>query len=439
MRTLIKDLSAQTGTEVTIKGWVDVRRDQGKMIFFDFRDRTGKVQGVVLPKSAAMDVAKEVRSEYIVAVTANVNKRPDKNINDKVQNGDIELEIVGLEVLSAPQELPFEREADVNLDTCLDYRPYTFRSEANKAIFALQAAILQEYRASLMRQKFTEFIAPAIVGADAEGGAAVFTLDYFGHKAHLATSPQFAKQIMTGAFERVFTIAKIFRAEKSTTTRHISELTQMDFEMGFIENELEVLAVLEQVIRDVVLKVGTEQAHLFEQLGVPVPKLGKKFPILTVHEALAKIGAPAADDPNPEQERAICEWALKEHDTDFVFITRFPTKARAFYTYEDPTEAPYSRGFDLLFRGLEINSGAQRIHKYHDLVARIKERGLKPENFSFYLQAFKYGMPPHGGCSTGLERLTMKMLNLPNVKEATAFPRDMHRIDTLLSRDSHDK
>ena len=432
-RTLIKDLGGEVGKEVTIQGWVDVRRDQGKMIFFDFRDRTGKVQGVVLPASPAMDTAKTLRSEFVVSISAKVNARPAKNINEKVQNGTLELEILTIEVLSVPKELPFERGAEVNLDTCLDYRPFTLRSEANKAIFSLQAAILQEYRASLMRQGFTEFIAPGIVGSDAEGGAAVFTLDYFGHKAHLATSPQFAKQIMMGAFERVFTVAKIFRAEKSTTTRHISELTQMDFEMGFIKDEGEVLEVLERVVRDVVEKVSTEHKDVFELLKVPLPKLGKKFPILTVHEALAKIGAEPADDPNPEQERAICEWALTEHDTDFVFITRFPTKARAFYTYEDPSEAPYSRGFDLLFRGLEINSGAQRIHVYDDLVARIKDRGLKPENFGFYLQAFKYGMPPHGGCSTGLERLTMKMLNLENVRETTAFPRDMHRIDVSLS------
>jgi aspartyl/asparaginyl-tRNA synthetase len=159
----------------------------------------------------------------------------------------------------------------------------------------------------------------------------------------------------------------------------------------------------------------------------------KEIPVLTLKEALAQLGKKEAPDMEPEDERGICEWAKKEKGSDFVFITRFPTKKRAFYTYEDPSEAPYSRGFDLLFRGLEINSGSQRIHDYDELIARMKERGLDPAKFSFYLQAFKYGMPPHGGSSTGLERLTARMLELPNVKEATSFPRDMTRIDTRLS------
>lgn len=432
-RTLIKDLKEKVGSEVLIKGWVDVRRDQGKLVFFDFRDATGYVQGVVLPRSSAMETAQMVRPEWVVAVRGNINQRPEKNIQTDKQNGDIELEILSIEVLSKAIDIPFDLNAELNLDTHLDYLPFTLRNQRTKDIFSMQAAILQAYRDSLIRQGFTEFMSPAIVGGDAEGGAAVFSLNYFDRKANLATSPQFYKQIMTGAFERAFTIAKVFRAEKSTTTRHISEITQMDFEMAFIRDELDVIAVLEQVIRDVVDNIGTGQAEVFKRMGVEVPRLGKKFPILTVHEALEKIGAPKADDPNPEQERAICEWALKEHDTDFVFLTKFPTKARAFYTYEEPTEAPLSRGFDLLFRGLEINSGAQRIHDYETLVKRIEERGMDPKKFEYYLQTFKYGMPPHGGCSTGLERFTAKMLGLQNVKEATAFPRDMHRIDSLFS------
>lgn len=435
-RTLIKNLKEKVGEEVLIKGWVDVRRDQGKLVFFDFRDASGLVQGVVLPKSPAMEVAQMIRPEWVVAVTGKVNQRPEKNAQKDKQNGDIELEVLGIEVLSKAVETPFELGTEVNLETHLDYLPYTLRTERSKDIFTMQASILQSYRDSLIRQGFTEFMSPAIVGSDAEGGAAVFSLNYFDHKANLATSPQFYKQIMTGAFERAFAIAKVFRAEKSTTTRHISEITQMDFELAFIKDELDVLAVLEQVMRDVVGRVTRDHGDIFERMKVAAPKLGKKFPILTVYEALEKIGAPKADDPNPEQERAICEWALREHDTDFVFITKFPTKARAFYTYEEPSEAPLSRGFDLLFRGLEINSGAQRIHDHETLIERIKARGMNPDKFTYYLQTFKYGMPPHGGCSTGLERLTARMLEIPNVKEATAFPRDMHRIDTLLSNDN---
>lgn len=431
-RVLIGELSAHVGETVTICGWVDVRRDQGKLVFFDFRDRSGKVQGVVLPGSAATDTAKESRTEYVVSVEGIVNKRPEKNIQSDKQNGDIELEITGMTVLSAAHEIPFDKDAELTLETRLDNRPYTLRSQRDRDIFAVQATILNAYRNSLRRQGLLEFVAPALVGGDAEGGAAVFKVEYFNDQtAFLATSPQLYKQIMVGAFERVFTIAKIFRAEKSATTRHLSELTQMDFEMGFINDELDVMAVLETVIRDVVKEVADTHAAEFARLGAEVPLVGEKFPILTLREAHETLGVTPEDDMTPEHERAICEWAQKEHGCDFVFITKFPTDARAFYTMGTP--GGESRGFDLLFRGLEINSGAQRIHDYDEMVERIKSRGMDPEKFQFYLQAFKYGMPPHGGCSTGLERFTGRMLGLANVKEAVGFPRDMNRIDTLLS------
>jgi nondiscriminating aspartyl-tRNA synthetase len=434
-RTLIGELAKQVGKTVRICGWVDVRRDQGKMVFFDFRDRSGLVQGVVLPNSPALEAAKEVKNEYVVEVEGIVNERPAKNVQEGKQNGDIELEVRGIALVSPAKDLPFEKDADLNLDTRLDYRPYTLRSARDRAIFAVQASIVNAYRDSLKRQGFTEFQAPALVGGDAEGGAAVFKVNYFyDQTAYLATSPQLYKQIMVGAVERAFTIARIFRAEKSATTRNLSELTQMDFEMGFIKDEYDVMATLETVIRDTVTEVAKKHAHEFAALGAEVPALGKKFPVLTLAEAHKTLGVPPEDDMTPEHERAICEWAKKEHDSDFVFITKFPTAARAFYTMSDDQMGNgASRGFDLLFRGLEINSGAQRIHNYDDMIARIKERGMEPGKFQFYLQAFKYGMPPHGGCSTGLERFTMKMLDLPNVKEAALFPRDLNRIDALLS------
>lgn len=432
-RILIGELGGHVGETVDLCGWVDVRRDQGKLVFFDFRDRTGYVQGVVLPGDGAlMETAKEVRNEYVVRVTGIVNKRPGKNVQADKQNGDIELEIKGIEVLSKAQELPFDKDAELNIETRFDYRPYTLRSERDRDIFRVQATIVDAYRASLVRQGFTDFQAPALVGADAEGGAAVFKVEYFDDRtAYLATSPQLYKQIMLGAFERVYTIAKIFRAEKSATTRHLAELTQMDFEMGFIESEEEVMDVLETTVREVVGKVMEKHADILARMSVEEPLLGETFPRLTLAEVFKTLGAAPEDDLAPEHERAICEWAAKERGSDFVFVTRFPTDARAFYTMT--AEGRLSKGFDLLFRGLEINSGAQRIHDHNELVARIRERGMDPEKFRFYLQAFKYGIPPHGGCSTGLERLTMKMLQLENVKEASAFPRDMHRIDTFLS------
>jgi nondiscriminating aspartyl-tRNA synthetase len=443
-RTYINDLKNFIDKEVTMSGWIDVRRNQGKMVFFDFRDMTGNVQGVVLPQNAqALEVSKEIRPEWVVEVKGKVNKRPEKNIQATKQNGDIELEILEIKILSKAKELPFELGTEINLDTHLDNLPLTLRTQRSRDIFTMQAAILKAYREALMKHHFTEFIAPGLVAGDAEGGGAAFKVDYFNNKnAYLATSPQLYKQIMVGAFERVFTIAKIFRAEKSATTRHVSEITQMDFEMGFIKNERDVMKVLENVIRDVVTTVGQAKKEIFERFKVEVPVIPAEIPIFTLAEAHALIEkeySRTVDDKTdmaPEDERQICEYAKKNLNSDFVFITRFPTKKRAFYTFEDPTETPLSRGFDLLFRGLEINSGAQRIHDYDTLIATMEKRGLNVEKFSYYLQAFKYGMPPHGGCSTGLERFTARMLEIHNVKEATSFPRDINRIDELLSKNS---
>lgn len=433
-RTFIQDLREHIGETVLIKGWVSVRRDQGKMVFFDFRDMTGTVQGVVLPKSAAIDIAKEATRESAISARGTVNKRPDKNAVLNKDNGDIELQIEAMEILGHADALPFDLDAELHLETHLDNLPLTLRTQRSRDIFHMQASILDAYRASLKAQHFTEFEAPALVGGDAEGGAAAFKVEYFKDTvAFLATSPQFYKQIMVGSLERAFTVAKIFRAEKSATTRHLSEATCLDFEMGFIENEREPIKILEQAIKDTVRSVTKIHPEIFKRFSTVPPLTPSEIPILTLREAHEILGVSPEPDMTPEHERNICEWSKKEKGSDFIFITRFPTAKRAFYTYEDPSEAPFSRGFDLLFRGLEINSGAQRIHDYAELIARMNERNLDPEKFSFYLQAFKYGMPPHGGSSTGLERLTARMLEIPNVKEATSFPRDMTRIDGRLS------
>ncbi len=435
-RTYIKDLKEKTGQTALIKGWVSVRRDQGKMVFFDFRDMTGSVQGVVLPaEELAMAVAKEVRPEYVVSASGVVRARPEKNVNPDVMNGDIELEVQALEILSVA-ETPFELEADVNIDTYLDHQPYTLRSRRSKDIFKVQESIIRAFRASLTVQGFTEFQAPALVGGDAEGGAAAFEVDYYyDKKAFLATSPQFYKQIMAGAFERVFTTPKVFRGEKHATTRHLSEYTTLDYEMGFIEDHRDVMTVLENTVRAILLAVGEEQPGVFERFGTEAPLMPEKIPVLKLREAQKILGAGEDPDLEPEHERAICEWAKKEHRSDFIFITHYPVKKRPFYTYEDEEDPGFTKSFDLLFRGLEITTGGQRIHDKAELVKRIEGRGLDPALFSFYLEAFAVGMPPHGGSATGLERLTARMLNLTNVKEATLFPRDLNRIDTLLSSD----
>ncbi len=441
-RTLIKDLKEQVGKEVMINGWVDVARNQGKMAFFDFRDRTGKVQGVVFGKPEVLEIAQSLKPESAVSITGLVNARPEKMINEKVQNGDIELEITAILVLNMSAELPFDLEGELNLETVLDTRPLTLKNKRSQDIFKVASTIQRAYRETLSKEGFLEFQAPALVGSDAEGGSEVFKVEYFKDRvANLATSPQLYKEIMTGAFERVFTIAKIFRAEKSATTRHLSEITQMDFEMGFIKDHHDVIDMLEKVMRGVCKAVVENHADVFARFGSSAPLVPEKaFPRLTLREVQEIIdreyGTKSLGEPDmePEHERLICDWAKKEHGSDFVFITEFPTHKRAFYSLEVPENPEVCRSFDLLFRGLEINSGAQRYHKYDEMIKKIESRGMDPEKFDFYLMHHKYGTPPHGGCSTGLERITARMLELPNVKEASPFPRDINRIDILLSK-----
>ncbi|HEX7724778.1 MAG TPA: aspartate--tRNA(Asn) ligase [Candidatus Paceibacterota bacterium] len=442
-RTFIKDLKAKSGQEVSIKAWVDIRRDQGKLIFFDFRDMSGKVQGVILPNAKdAHAVGSKLRQEWIVEVRGKVNQRPPKNVQAEKQNGDIELEILGIEVLSAAEEIPFDREVpNLSLETRFDYRPFTLRSQRDRDIFTIQSTILARFREALRAQSFTEFTAPVLVGGDAEGGSAVFEIpDYYGHRAFLATSGQLYKQIMVGPLERVLTIAKTFRAEKSATTRHLAEIVQLEFEMGFVKSHTDVMEVLEKVLRDISTTVATQHADALARLGTTPALLPTgSFPVFTLTEAQQVIekefGVKCIGelDLEPEHERQICQYAKEKLGSDFVFITHFPTKKRAFYTMADPANPEFSRSFDVLFRGLEITSGAQRIHNYQELVEKMKSRKMDVEKFSYYLQAFKYAIPPHGGCSTGLERITARMLELQNVKEASTFPRDMGRIDTLLS------
>ncbi len=440
-RTLIKELGSKKGETVLINGWVSVRRDQGKMAFFDFRDRSGMVQGVVFGKDEVLEVAKTTREESSVAITGVVNERPEKMINNKVENGDIELEVTEIKVLNQSAELPFDLTAEMKLETTLDNRPLTAKTQRARDIFQISATIVQAYRWALISRDFTEFQAPALVGSDAEGGAEVFKVEYFKDRtANLATSPQLYKEIMTGALERVFTIAKIFRAEKSATTRHLSEITQMDFELGFIEDHNDVMDVLEAVTREVCTAVVDQHADIIARFEIDAPAVPTEaYPRLTLLEAQEllkekyEIDAVGETDLEPEHERKLCEWAKEEKGSDFVFVTEFPTDKRAFYTHPLPENPERSRSFDLLFRGLEINSGAQRYHDLDEVNAKIASRGMDPEDFSFYTMSHKYGTPPHGGSSTGLERFTARMLELPNVKEAVPFPRDINRIDVLLS------
>lgn len=445
-RTLIAELGAQIGETVLINGSVAIARDQGKMAFFDFRDRTGVVQGVVFGKPEVLEIAKTLKSEYVIAVTGIVNARPEKMRKEGVQNGDIELEITNIDVLSVAAPMPFDLDSDLNLDTLLDNRPLTLRRNRERAIFKVQSEILVAYRTFLNSEGFTEFQAPKLVGGDAEGGAEVFKVKYFkGVEASLATSPQLYKQIMVGAFERVFAVGPTFRAEKSATTRHLSEICMLDLEMAFINDHTDVITLTTKLIRHINAHVNAVCAAEIKQLGTEIALAPETFPVMTLREAqqliLKETGVDKTSEPDlePEDERFLCDYANKNLGSDYIYVTHFPTSKRPFYTHADPANPEFTRSFDLLFRGLEMCSGGQRVHNYDELVSRIKGKGLDPDKFEFYLQAFKYGIAPHGGIGMGLERLTAKYCGIGNVKEATLFPRDINRIDTFTSKDQSEE
>jgi nondiscriminating aspartyl-tRNA synthetase len=448
-RTLINELTNKKGETVRIDAFVDVMRDQGKVAFFDFRDRSGVVQGVVFGKPAVLEVAKTLSPETSVSVEGVVNARPEKMVNAKVHNGDIELEITNITVLNKANALPFDIESEYGIEVRLDNRPLTLKSARDRAVFTIQSEITRGYGEYLRSQGFTEFQAPKLVGGDAEGGAAVFKVPYFRDTtAYLASSPQFYKQILVGAFERVFTFATAFRAEKSATTRHLSEYTSLDAEMGFITDHHDMMRVLTGLMRHLRARLSETCSGELATLGVTlplVPETGETFPHMKLREAQALIktrtGVDKTNEPDlePEDERWLCEYAATELKSDFIFITHYPVSKRPFYTYEDEADPGFTKSFDLLFRGVEITTGGQRVHQHEALIERMKAKGLDPSKFQFYLQAFAYGIPPHGGWGMGLERLTQKFCGLDNVKEATLFPRDINRIDTFTSQTQSDE
>jgi nondiscriminating aspartyl-tRNA synthetase len=438
-RILIGELGSHVGEQVLINGWVAVRRDQGKMVFFDFRDRSGTVQAVCLPQSAALTVAKSVTRESAIQAIGTINKRPEKNVVPGKQNGDIELVVDGLEIVGGAEVLPFEPDVEVNLDTLFDYRPLTLRREKIRAIFRIQAEIVRAYRDFLVAEGFTEFQAPKFVGDDAEGGGNVFRVDYFKDRsAYLATSPQLYKQIMVGVYERVFAVGNVFRAEKHATTRHLNEYTSMDIEMGFIRDHTDIMTMENKLLSHLMAHLRTTSVADFALLGAEIPAVPAEIPRMKLREAQKLItertGTDCTNEPDlePEHERWLCTYAKEELGSDFIFITHYPVAKRPFYTMEDSEDPGFTKSFDLLFRGVEITTGGQRVHEYAMYLEKLAAKKLKPENFAFYLQAFKYGMPPHGGWGMGLERLTQKLVGLDNVKEATLFPRDMNRIDIPL-------
>lgn len=436
-RTLICETPKKVGEKVKIFGYVHVVRSHGKIVFADITDRSGVIQVVGGEELA------DLRPQYTVEIEGTVNKRPEKMVNDKIKTGMVELAIEKLKLLSKAEEMPFDmggEELNLELPTLLDYRALSLRHPRVREIFKVQASVAKAFREVAEELGCVEAFTPLISASATEGGAEVFKVDYYGHNAFLVQSPQLYKQIMVGVFERVYLYSHAYRMEPSVTTRHLSESTQMDCEIGFIESFDELLGYVEKVGTEMIKRAAKESEEQLKLYKVDQPLVPAKVPRLTLREAQEIIAKERKTerrydaDLTPEDERDICEWARREHKSDFVTITHFPTKKRAFYSMPDPKDQEFSLSYDVLFKGLEICSGSQRINDYEQLLSVMKERGLDPKNFEMYLQCFKYGLPPEGGFSYGLERVTMKLLNLNNVREASLFPRDMERVDFRFSR-----
>lgn len=439
-RILANQTPDNIGKTVVIFGWIERVRTHGKIAFFDIRDRSGVLQVVAATPETVASV-EELSVQSVVKIEGLVKERGERYINPNIPLGSVEVEInQPVEILSKAQEMPFDMggtELNLQLPTLLDFRTLTLRNQKIADIFRVQSAVLKGFRNAAENLGAVEIVVPTISASATEGGAEVFPIEYYGHKAYLTQSPQLYKQMMVPVFERVFTISHAYRAEPSVTTRHLAENTQMDMEIGFVDFA-QLLDLLEGVIVETLKFAQENSKQALASYNVEEILFGK-IPRLTLSEAQDivfqefKRDVRGEKDLGPQDEVDISQWAKEKHGSDLVTITHFPTKKRAFYTMPDPQNPELSLSFDILFRGVEISSGSQRIHEYDTLIDAITQRGMNPKNFKLYLQAFEYGMPPEGGFSFGLERITMHILGLANVREASLFPRDMERIDERLS------
>lgn len=436
-RTLIRDTVKKVGQETLLNGWVVALRAHGKLNFIDLFDRSGIVQVV-----ATEEMVVGLKLGDTVSLEGVVRERPEKLVNPKLETGKVEVEAKKVVVLNKAETYPFDMGTpglNLELPTMLDYRALTLRHPKVRAIFKVQEAIAEGFRKAAAELGCTEVFPPTISASSTEGGAEVFKFDYFGHQAYMVQSPQLYKQIMVGIFERVYLISHIYRAEPSVTTRHLVESIQLDCEIGFADFD-ELQTALEETFAKTIAYAQDKCEKELEILEVTKSRVKSKVPRLTMREAQQIIFERTGVDHRtekdlmPEDEKEIAAWALEKHKSDLVTITHFPTKKRAFYTMPDPKDPEYSLSYDLLYKGLEISSGSQRVDNLEQLTGIIKERGMDPDDFYMYLQAFKFGMPPHGGFSYGLERTTMKLLDLANIREASLFPRDMERVDFRLNK-----
>ena len=418
------------GKVVKMNGAVHNIRDMGEFAFVILRKAEGLVQCVYEEGKTDFDL-KELKEESAVEVTGVVA------LEERAPQG-FELRLTGIRVLSQPSEvMPIainKWKMNTSLETRLSLRPVSLRNVRERAKFKVQEGIVRGFREFLSSQGFTEVHTPKIVSRGAEGGANVFKLNYFNKKAELGQSPQFYKQMMVGVFDRVFEVAPVFRAEKHNTTRHLNEYIGLDFEMGYIDSLEDVMAMETGFLKYTMELLKKDYKKELDMLDIDLPSI-TQIPQVRFDEAKQlvsekynrKIRNPF--DLEPEEEVLIGRYFKEEYDSDFVFVTHYPSKKRPFYAMDDPADERFTLSFDLLYKGLEITTGGQRIHDYQMILEKMAKRGMDPEDIKDYLMIFKYGMPPHGGLGIGLERLTMRLLDEQNVRETSLFPRDVTRLE----------
>lgn len=426
----LKSLSPDQKHNVTTHGTIHNVRDMGNFAFIIIRKIGGLVQ-CFYDKEITDDMREVFREENAIRVTGTVRDE------SKAVNG-FEILIDKVEVLSSPaEELPVsvhKRKLNIALENEIEIRPVTLRNEQRRSVFKLQEGIVRGFRRYLEENGFTEIFSPKIIAAGAEGGANIFKLDYFGKKAYLAQSPQTYKQTLIPVYERVFEIAPVFRAEKHDTARHLNEYVSVDFEMGYINSFYDVINMETGMLKYCFKYLEENYADVLAKLGCELPKINT-IPCVKFRDAKEMVAAKynrkikEPYDLEPEEERLIGELFKEDYGSDFVFVTHYPVKKRPFYAMDDPEDPKYTLSFDLLFRGLEITTGGQRIHDYNEQVKKMIFKGLYPEDFESYLMLHKYGVPPHGGLGMGLERLVMRLLNEKNIRSTSMFPRDTTRLN----------
>ena len=414
---------------VTIRGMVHRIRPMSGFSFLVMRTDRELVQCVADHEIVSVE---EVAEGATVAATGLVHVDPNSRSGPEIQ-------LRSVEILSRPAaEMPFvlgKKKLDIAPDTNLDHRSIALRHPLERARFRIQEGVGRSFRDWFTRQGFTEIHTPKIVFAGAEGGANIFRLDYFGREVYLAQSPQFYKQAMVGVFGRVFEVGAVYRAEKHSTSRHLNEYIGLDIEMGPIDSFADVMREEAGWLAHMMPFLAETYAAELSLLGARLPDVSGGIPAIRFAEAkalaakaLGNASLEDRDDLSPDEEVAISKAILKQTGSEFVFVTHYPTAKRPFYAMEDPDAPETTLSFDLLFRGLEVTTGGQRIHDWHEQIAKMARRGMNPDLFESYLQIHKYGMPPHGGFGAGLERLTMKLLDLPNVRMTSLYPRDLTRV-----------